>query len=89
MNYDYWKKWAKCAAFRALKTFGQAAVASWGASQIGVADMDILGILSIALASALCSLFNSLAGLPELKAPVHPDQIETEPEVDPIESDDD
>lgn len=80
MNYDYWKKWAKCATFRALRTFGQTAVASWGVAQVGVAEMDILGILSIALASALCSLFNSLAGLPELKEPKHPDQVETDSE---------
>lgn len=72
----YWKEWAKCAGMRALKTFGQVAVAAFGTGQTGLVELDIIGILSLALAGALCSLFTSLAGLPELKEPTHPNQVE-------------
>ena len=67
MNKEYWKQWAKAAAIRAVKTFGQSAVAAIGTTATGITEMDILGIISIGLGGAFCSILTSLAGLPELE----------------------
>ena len=59
------KEWAKAAGIRALKTFAQTAVA---AISIGAAfdEIDWLRVLSVAAVAALCSVFTSLGGLPEI-----------------------
>lgn len=67
MNKDYWAKWAKAAAVRAIKTFGQSAVAAVGTTAIGITQMDVLAVLSVGLGGAFCSILTSLAGLPELE----------------------
>lgn len=61
-----WKKWAKAAAIRALKTFAQAIL---GGIAVGMAmsDIDWLHLGSVALVAALISILTSLAGLPEVE----------------------
>lgn len=60
-----WKKWAKAAGIRALKTFAQAIL---GGIAVGMAmsDVDWLHLGSVAVVAAIISLLTSLAGLPEL-----------------------
>lgn len=61
-----WKKWAKAAAIRALKTFAQAIL---GGIAVGMAmsDIDWLHLGSVAVVAALISILTSLAGLPEVE----------------------
>lgn len=61
-----WKKWAKCAGIRALKTVAQTAVATVGtASVMGAVDWKM--VASAALLAGVLSLLTSVAGLPEAK----------------------
>lgn len=66
MNKEYWKKWTKAAIIRALRTFGQAGVASIPVTAI-VYQIDWKMILGIAATSAILSIFTSLSGLPEVE----------------------
>ena len=68
MNTDktYWKRWAKAAVIRALRTFGQAGVAAIPVSAI-VYQIDWKMILGIAATSAVLSIFTSLSGLPDVE----------------------
>lgn len=60
-----WKKWAKAAGIRAVKTVAQTAVATIGTSAaLGEVNWVMVGS-SAALAGAV-SLLTSVAGLPEL-----------------------
>ena len=65
-----WRKWAKAAGIRALKTFAQTMA---GSIAVGAAfsEIDWLRALSVSGAAFVLSLFTSLAGLPE---------VETEPD---------
>lgn len=67
MSKDNWVKWAKAAFIRAIKTFGQSAVAAVGTGMIGITEIDLLGIVSIGAGGALLSFLTSLAGLPEVE----------------------
>ena len=59
-----WKKWAKAAGIRAIKTIAQTAVATIGTSAaLGEVNWVLVGS-SAALAGAV-SLLTSVAGLPE------------------------
>ena len=60
-----WKKWAKAAAIRAVKTLAQALL---GGIAVGMAmsDIDWKHLISVAIVAAIISLLTSLAGLPEL-----------------------
>ena len=61
-----WKKWAKCAAIRAVKTVAQTFCATIGtATVIGAVDWKM--VLSASLLSGILSLATSVAGLPEEK----------------------
>lgn len=66
----YWTKafWSG-AAERAVKTFAQAAVAFVTADVVGLADIDLAGLASVAGLAALVSLFTSV-GNPEFVAGV-------------------
>ena len=66
MNKEYWIKWAKAAAIRAVKTFAQVVVAE---ITIGVAISDINWkvLFSVAAVAMIASIFTSIAGLPEVE----------------------
>lgn len=61
-----WKRWAKAAGVRALKTFAQAAIATIGTSY-AMGDVSWVLVLSASTLAAILSLLTSLAGLPELE----------------------
>lgn len=65
MKWD-WKKWAKAAGIRALKTFAQtfAAMITVGAA---VSEVDWLRVLSVSGVAFVLSIMTSLAGLPEVE----------------------
>ena len=61
-----WKEWAKAAGIRALRTFGQAALAYVGSSSIVLSDVNWIGALSAGALGAVISVLMALAGLPEV-----------------------
>lgn len=69
MNKEYWIKWAKAAAVRALKTVAQTAVALIGTNAIGITEVNWVGVASGAALAGVVSLLTSLAGIPEVEMP--------------------
>lgn len=63
---NYWIKWAKAAARRALKTAAQTFVATIGTTAtIGAVDWQL--VCSTSALAAILSIGTSLAGLPEVE----------------------
>lgn len=62
-----WKKWAKAAGIRAIKTVAQTAVGMLTGDMIGIVDVDWIRVLSVAALAGVASILTSLAGLPEVK----------------------
>ena len=60
------KKWAKAASIRAVKTVAQTAVGVIGASAL-VSEVNWLTVVSAAALAGVVSLLTSVAGLPECK----------------------
>ena len=61
-----WKKWAKAAGIRAIKTTAQTFVATIGtATVLGAVDWRM--VLSASVLAGVLSLATSVAGLPEEK----------------------
>lgn len=60
-----WKKWAKAAGIRAVKTVAQTAVATIGTSA-AMGDVNWVMVGSTAALAGVVSLLTSVAGLPEL-----------------------
>lgn len=60
------KKWAKAAGIRALKTAAQTAVALIGVSVV-MSDVNWVAVLSAALLSGVLSILTSVTGLPEVE----------------------
>ena len=59
-----WKKWAKCAGVRAVKTVAQTAVATIGtATALGQVDAKL--VISASVLAGILSLLTSVVGLPE------------------------
>lgn len=65
MKWD-WKKWAKAAGVRALKTFAQT-FASMIAVGAAASEVDWLRALSVSGVAFVLSIMTSLAGLPEVE----------------------
>lgn len=61
-----WKKWAKAAGIRAIKTMAQAAIGAIGAAAI-LSEVNWLVVGSTALLAGIVSMLTSIAGLPEEK----------------------
>ena len=61
-----WKKWAKAAGVRAIKTIAQAAVAAIGSATV-LGQVDAKVVISTAVLSGVLSLLTSVAGLPEVE----------------------
>ncbi len=60
-----WKKWAKAAGIRAVKTFAQSAVAMLPAAAT-ITAVDWKVVIGTAALAAIVSILTSIAGLPEL-----------------------
>lgn len=60
-----WKKWAKCAGVRAIKTVAQTAVATIGTATV-LGAVDIKMVVSASVLAGVLSLLTSVAGLPEV-----------------------
>lgn len=61
-----WKKWAKAAGIRAVKTVAQTAVATIGTSA-AMGEVNWVMVASSSVLAGVVSLLTSVAGLPELK----------------------
>ncbi len=62
-----WKKWAKCAGIRAIKTVAQTAIATIGtATALGQVDAKL--VISASVLAGILSLLMSISGLPECNA---------------------
>ena len=61
-----WKKWAKCAGIRAVKTVAQTAVATIGTATV-LNQVDAKLVVSASVLAGILSLLTSVAGLPECK----------------------
>lgn len=61
-----WGKWAKAAGIRALRTFGEAALAYIGSSAALLGDVNWIGVLSAGALGAITAMLLALTGLPEV-----------------------
>lgn len=59
------KKWAKAAGVRAIKTVAQTAVATIGTSAV-IGDVNWVAVASASALAGVLSLLTSVAGLPEV-----------------------
>ena len=66
MNKEYWIKWLKASAIRAVKTFAQTAVSLITVGQI-ITDLNWMEIIGVSATSAVVSMLTSLAGIPEVQ----------------------
>lgn len=62
---EYFKKWAKAAIIRAVKTIAQTAVATIGTSAL-LSTVDWRVTASASLLAGFLSVLTSIAGLPEI-----------------------
>lgn len=60
------KKWAKAAGIRAVKTVAQTAIATIGTSAV-ISNVDWKVVASASALAGFLSLLTSIAGLPEIK----------------------
>jgi len=63
---NYWKKWIKAAAVRAVKTVAQTAVATVGTA-VAMGEVNWITVGSAALLAGVLYLLTSVAGLPEVQ----------------------
>lgn len=61
-----WKKWAKAAGVRAVKTIAQTFVSTIGTAAI-ISEVDWRVVVSASILAGVLSLATSVAGLPELE----------------------
>lgn len=62
---DNFKKWAKAAGIRAVKTVAQTAVSVIGVSAV-MSDVNWLAVASASVLAGILSMLTSIAGLPEV-----------------------
>ena len=62
---DYWKKWLKAAAVRAIKTMAEAIIILVGSNMVNITELDWKYILGCAATMGIVSICFSLKGLPE------------------------
>lgn len=62
-----WGEWAKAAGIRALRTFGESALAYIGTGALVMGDVNWVGVLSAGALGAICSILLALTGLPEVE----------------------
>ncbi len=64
MKAKDWKKWAKCAGIRAIKTVAQPAIATIGTVTV-LGQIDTKLVISTSMLAGILSLLTSITGLPE------------------------
>ena len=62
-----WRSWLKAAGIRALRTFGESALAYIGTGALVLGDVNWLGVISAGALGAVTAILIALAGLPEVK----------------------
>lgn len=62
-----WRKWAKAALIRAVRTFAEAALAYIGTGAVVLGDVNWLAALSAGAFGFVSAWLLALAGLPEVK----------------------
>lgn len=67
MKKIFTKEWFEAALIRALRTFGEAAIAYIGTGAIVLKDVNWLGVLSAGAFGFITALLIALTGLPEVK----------------------
>lgn len=63
---EKFKRWAKAAGIRALKTIAQTAVATIGTSVV-ISEVNWVAVVSASVLAGVLSILTSLAGLPEVE----------------------
>lgn len=63
---EYWKRWLRAAAVRAVKTVAQTAIASIGTAAAMLGDVNWQFVISSAALAGVLSMLTSMAGLPEV-----------------------
>lgn len=63
---EKFKRWAKAAGIRALKTVAQTAVATIGTSAV-LGDVNWIAVASASVLAGVLSVLTSIAGLPEVQ----------------------
>lgn len=77
-NKEYWKKWARAAGMRAVKTMAQTFISIAGTAAV-MGDVNWVMAGSATVLSGILSVATSITGLPELKVPALPeDSIDEE-----------
>jgi len=66
MANEYWSKWAKAAAIRAVKTFAQSMLAGLAVGA-AVSEVNWNYLVSVACVAGIASILTSVAGLPEVE----------------------
>ena len=61
-----WKKWARAALIRAVRTFAEAALAYIGTGALLLGDVNWLAVLSAGAMGFVISILMALTGLPEV-----------------------
>lgn len=61
-----WKKWAKAAFIRAIRTFAESALAYIGTGALVLGDVNWLGVLSAGAFGFILAILIALTGLPEV-----------------------
>lgn len=61
------KKWAKAALIRAIRTFAEAALAYIGTGALVLGDVKWLGVLSAGALGFVLAILIALKGLPEVE----------------------
>ena len=67
MKNVFTKQWFISSGIRAVKTMAQSAIAMLTGEQLGVLQVDWIGIASVVAMAGIISILTSLAGLPECK----------------------
>lgn len=62
-----WKKWAKAALIRAIRTFAEAALAYIGTGAMVLGDVNWLAALSAGAFGFVTAILLALTGLPEVE----------------------
>ena len=62
-----WKKWAKAAFIRAIRTFAEAALAYIGTGAMVLGDVNWLAALSAGAFGFVTAILLALTGLPEVE----------------------
>ena len=61
-----WKKWAKAALIRAIRTFAESALAYIGTGALVLGDVNWLGVLSAGAFGFILAILIALTGLPKV-----------------------